>query len=407
MRCCALCLVSGLLSVALAVPSSTFAQSATPSAAHIYVQTKSGVDVFNANAAGQLTMVSGSPFPDTGEMEAVRGNALISVGTTWLHSYAIEANGAVGPQLAEVNTANYEGSECGTTDNSGSILDHTGEYFSVQLYGALTDDGNNYLCDAWQTYKVASNGEFTFVGAWVGTQSSDDSKYEYENSPLEVNLRTVSSNNKYVYGWVGDPDGIYFVPFTRAASGEIMLNEDFTETDPTPQPGSQPYPNPDSPDYFPQGVAADPSGHLGALLVGNGTPYIASYTINPSNGSITSTNSWKNMPTTNHNYPLAMSPAGNLLALASTDQYPDGVAIFHFNGAAPATYFTTFLPKVQIDLMAWDKSNHLYMLSYETDEIYVYTVTPTSVTPVAGSPYSVPGAAKGAWEETGFVVVPQ
>lgn len=407
MRCCALCLVSGLLSVALAAPSSTYAQSgsSTPSAAHVYVQAKSGVYVFNANAAGKLTKVSGSPFPDAGEMEAVRSNALISVGTTWLHSYAIGANGAVGHQLAEVDTANYRGAECGTTDNSGSVMDHTGQYFSVQLYGALTDDGNNYLCDAWQTYKVETNGEFTFVGAWVGSQTSDD--YAYENSPLELNLITVSSNNKYVYGWVGDPDGIYFVPFTRAESGEIMLNQDFTETDPTPQPGSEPYPNPDSADYFPQGVAADSSGHLAALVVGNETAYVASYSINASNGSIASTNSWKNMPTTDHNYPLAMSPAGNLVALASTDQYPDGVALFHFNGAAPPTYFTTFLPNVQIDLMAWDKSNHLYMLSYETDQIYVYTVTPTSVKAVAGSPYAVPGAAKGAWEETGFVVVPQ
>lgn len=408
MRRSSLCLVAGLMSAAVAaVPPSNQAQTttATTSAAHVYVQGRSGVYVFNANSAGQLTEVGGSPFPDAGEMEAVRGNdLLISVGTNDLHSYALEANGAVGRQLAEIDTAKYRGSECGNTDNSGSILDHTGQYFSVQLYGALTDDGNNYLCDAWQTYKVAANGEFTYVGAWVNTSGSGP--YAYENSPMVLDLRTVSSNDKYTYGKVADPDGIYFVPFTRASSGEITLNEDFQETDPAAKPGWQPYPLPNSPYYYPLGMAADNAGHLAALLVGNGTNYVASYTINSSNGSITSTNSWKNMPTTSHNYPLAMSPDGNLVALGSQGEKA-GIAVFHFNGAAPPTYDTTLLPNVEIDELAWDKSNHLYALSYETDELYVYTITPTSVKAVSGSPWAVPEAAMGAWELTGFAVVPQ
>lgn len=393
-----LCLASGLLSAVLAVPAATLAQTNAPaSAAHVYVQAKSGVFVFNANAAGQLTMVSGSPFPDSGEMEAVRSNALISVGTTWLHSYAIGADGAVGGQLAEINTANYLGSQCGNTDNSGSILDHTGQYFSVQLYGALTNDGNNYLCDAWQTYKVAANGQFTFVGAWVGDQTSGN--YAYENSPVALNMMTVSSNDKYTYGKVTDPDGDYFVPFTRAESGEITLNSDFTEADPAPQPGAQP--------YVPLSLAADPAGHLGVVMqsLGNNIQ-VASYTIDNSTGSIKSTNTSKNMPTTSHSYPVAMSPAGNLLAAGGQGE-TNGVAVFHFNGAAPATYYTTILPGVEVDEVAWDKSNHLYALSYASDKLYVYTVTTTAVTPVAGSPYSVPGAAIGAWGLTGFVVVPQ
>lgn len=398
MRCCALCLASGLLVAALAVSSSAFAATTPPaSAAHVYVQAKSGVYVLDANAAGQLTTVSGSPFPDAGEMEAVRSTALISVGTTWLHSYAIGANGAVGRQLATIDTANYRGSECGNTDNSGSIMDHTGQYFSVQLYGTLTNDGNNYLCAAWQTYKVASNGQFTFVGAWVNTNTSGP--FAYENSPMPLNVETVSSNDKYTYGRVVDPDGDYFVPFTRAASGEITLNEDFTETDPTPQSQST--------TYSPLAIAADPAGHLGVVLQGsNYTTRMASYSINNSTGSIASTNTWKNMPSTGHGYPLAMSPAGNLMA-AGQQGAANGVAVFHFNGAAPPTYFTTILPNVEIDELAWDKSNHLYMLSYVTDKVYVYTITPGKVTPVAGSPYSVPGAAMGAYEETGFVVVPQ
>lgn len=401
MRCCALCLTSGLLSVALAVPPSAFAQTTdtTTSAAHVYVQTRSGVDVFNADKTGQLTKVSGSPFPDSGEMEAVRGNSLlISVGTNLLHSYALKTNGAVGRQLATIDTANYRGSQCGNSDNAGSILDHTGQYFSVQLYGALTDDGNNYLCDAWQTYKVAANGEFTYLGVWVNTSTSGP--FAYENSPLPLNVMTVSANDKYTYGKVSDPDGDYFVPFTRAESGEITLNANFTETGPTPESGS--------PAYVPLSVAADPSGHLAAVLQspGTGLTQVGSYTINSSTGSIASTNTWKNMPTTSHSYPLALSPAGNLLA-GGSNSAQNGIALFHFNGAAPPAWYTDILPHVQIDELAWDKSNHLYALSYETDELYVYTVTPTSVKPVSGSPWAVAGAGRGAWGLTGFVVVPQ
>jgi len=330
----------------------------------------------------------------------VSGDALlISVGTTYLHSYALMPNGAVGRQLDQVNTASYGGSQCGNTDNSGSVLDHTGQYFSVQLYGTLTNDGNNYLCDAWQTYKVEANGQFTFVGDWVNSSANPPFAYEY--SPLALNLMTVSSNDKYTYGVLIDPDGDYFIPFTRASSGEISLNSSFKETDPAPPSGSTP--------YYPLLVAADPSNHLAVLLGGssNGYAQLASYTIDNATGSIRSANTSRNMPAViNNNYPMAMSPAGNLVALGSQGS-AHGAALFHFNGAAPPTWYSTILPTMEIDELAWDKSNHLYALSYSTGKLYVYTVTPTTVTPVAGSPYTAPGAKKGAWGLTGFVVVPQ
>ena len=49
--------------------------------ANVYVQTNSGVNVYNANASGELTLVKGSPFADTGQMEGNNGGYLISVGT--------------------------------------------------------------------------------------------------------------------------------------------------------------------------------------------------------------------------------------------------------------------------------------------------------------------------------------
>jgi hypothetical protein len=127
---------------------------------------------------------------------------------------------------------------------------------------------------------------------------------------------------------------------------------------------------------------------------------LASYTINNSTGAIQSTNTWANMPSTIANQAIAMSWAGDLLA--TSGQY--GLQFFHFNGAAPATAYGAVLqPNVQFNQLAWDKSNHLYALNYSAGELYVYTVTPTSISEASGSPYKIPGA----YGVKGLIVVPQ
>jgi len=61
------------------------------------------------------------------------------------------------------------------------------------------------------------------------------------------------------------------------------------------------------------------------------------------------------------------------------------------------------LPNVNIDQLAWDNSNHLYALSYSAQALYVFTVTPTSTSEVAGSPFKV----TGAYGAEGLIVVPK
>jgi len=63
--------ITGLLGLVTAVPALT---QTTP-IANVYVQTKSGVRVYNAAPSGQLTLVAGSPFGESGQMEAVRGTS--------------------------------------------------------------------------------------------------------------------------------------------------------------------------------------------------------------------------------------------------------------------------------------------------------------------------------------------
>ncbi len=96
---------------------------------------------------------------------------------------------------------------------------------------------------------------------------------------------------------------------------------------------------------------------------------------------------------------MDMSPSGQLLAIAGAP----GLQVFHFDGASPITAFgAPLLTSVNIDQLGWDNSNHLYALSYASGELYVYTVTPTSISQAAGSPYKV----TGAYGIKGLIVVP-
>jgi len=375
----------------------------TAPVADVYVQTNNGVNVYNANAAGQLTLAKGSPFADTGQMEGNNGGYLISVGTDYLHSYKVESNGAVGSQAAQIDTQSYDGAECGNTDASGAIFDHTGHYFYVQLYGTPGSGGVSAACAAWQTYQVLSDGSFVFLGAMEYGGNAD-------HDATDSSVPTISSNDAFGYGIFPEFGGYSttsFSSFGRAANGALDVNNNFTNNVPATNPGLQ-----DGPwTYFPVQAQADPAGHLAVLLVPEsfsnccgayGPQQLASYTINSKTGAISTTNTWENMPTLELSTVTAMnmSPSGALLAVAGSP----GLEIFHFNGAAaPTTDGGVLLPSVDIDQLAWDGSNHLYALSYSSSELYVYTVTPTSISEAAGSPYKV----NQAYGIRGLIVVPK
>jgi len=106
-------------------PSTSDEENLNPAAApvaKVYIQVEKGVNVFTANAAGQLTLIKGSPFATVGQMEGVNGRYLISVGNTIIRAYQIESNGAIGRLVSGVNTQNYSGSECGTAGYNGAVL---------------------------------------------------------------------------------------------------------------------------------------------------------------------------------------------------------------------------------------------------------------------------------------------
>ena len=389
--------ITGLLGLVTAVPALT---QTTP-IANVYVQTKSGVRVYNAAPSGQLTLVAGSPFGESGQMEAVRGTSyLVSVGKTYLHSYKLKSNGGVGAQINQINTASYGGSQCGPT-TGGNILDKTGQYFTVQLWGALDSNGNT-ICSAYQTYKLSSTGYFTYLGVAENTSIG----YRY---PAALDISTYSSNDLFAYGaGQTDPYASQFYAFKRASAGDLIQNANFTQKGPTSNPNA-------GSNYFPLWVAADPFSHLAAVMnlpfssTSSGF-WLASYTINDTTGAISSTNTYANMPKLDV-YPssIAMSPSGKILAVGGSP----GLQLFHFNGAsAPTLYHGNLFSSTanpNINQVAWDNHNHLYALSYDTGalhataKLYVFTVTSTTVTPAPGSPYKI----TGSYGAKGLIVVPR
>lgn len=376
--------------VSLAVPLASQTQS-TPlttstTVADVYVQTHSGVYVYHANGQDQLSLVSGSPFAETGQMEGVNGAYLITVGTDFLHTYHVESNGAVGSAAGEINTQSYGGAQCGTTSGP-ALLDHTGQYFAVDLHGA----SSGTACSALQTYKIGS-GQFTFLG-------DSESTNNYHGQAFQTNVVTYSSNNLFAYGVQAEVYANVFIAYKRSSAGDLVVDSQFTETSPTPSASDG--------GFFPILIVSDPNSHLAAVM---NTPFgssstvfqLASFTINNTTGSIASTNSYTNMPVV-QGYPstLGMSWAGNLLAVGGSA----GLQLFHFNGAAPPTKDGNILvPNTQIDAIAWDKSNHLYALNYANSKLYVFNVSTTGVaTQAAGSPHTV----SGAYGYKGMIVVPK
>ncbi len=373
--------------------------SSSAPVAHVYVQTHQGVDVFDASSSGKLTLVKGSPFSTTGQMGGVTASHLISMGTDDVHVYAVGSTGAVGEQQGEVNTQKYGGAQCGNTTGLSTFLDHTGKYYYLQLSGIF--DSGSVTCVAWQSYELKSNGSLDFLGSLEYSGSSG-----HDASPSS--LPTVSSNDKYAFGVFAQYSGFYYTTLStlkRASSGDLEVIPNFQETD--PQADQNVANGPWS--FFPVAVQADPSSHLAVLLQNQsfagccgyfGALQLASYSINSSTGSISSTNKYEDMPTPA--IPVGvmdMSTSGKLLALAGT-----GLQIFHFNGASPITKFgSPLLPGVSIDRLAWDNNNHLYALSYATNKLYVYTVTTTSIKEVAGSPFTV----DNAYGISGLIVVPK
>jgi hypothetical protein len=130
--------------------------------AYVYVSTNNGINLYDAASNGKVKLASGSPFHTTLPMIGSNGSYFVTLDSSdgaTIHSYKVAADGAIESQVSTINSQDYNGVNCGTTD--GGVFDHTGEH----VYVLLDTSGN---CGAFQTYSVGKGtGVLSFKGANV------------------------------------------------------------------------------------------------------------------------------------------------------------------------------------------------------------------------------------------------
>jgi hypothetical protein len=370
--------------------------------ADVYVGTTKGIYLYDAATTGKLTLAKATPdATPAGLFIGVTGKYLVTLGSQYIHTYTLSSTGVIGKQASSINTQLYNGGQCAWSTGA-AVLDHTGQDLYVFMDNALPE--GTAVCAAYQTFKINSTtGVLTFLGATIPATGKDAC---CGNGALAI-----IGNDKYAYAenwFMGQTPALG--AFQRE-SGGVLQTTIYNHIDP---PNSPPDQYGDAYYWFQEALTGDPTNHL-AMAIYQGQPmeaipyavYLASYTVDGS-GDITSTNTMDNMPLPDLNISeMNMSPAGNLLAIASntysqeTDIGP-GLMVYHFNGANPITPYSGIMTDTPIDVIHWDTSNHLYALSFSTKKLYIFTVTTTAITPVAGSPFTIPSGTPNA-----LVVVPK
>ena len=368
--------------------ASVTATTTTASVAHVYVGSGSHILAYSAATNGKLTAVPGSPFNYSLSLMGANGHYLFGFepSSVIIESFSMAANGAL-KKAATLNTEKYNAdSTCPLTyyNGQGLRIDHSGE----DLYNAAIPA--EFPCRTWyQSFRIDNaNGELTFLG------NSGD---VFLGGP-SINIL---GNNRFVYSpdcaaAFGNGPSPQVTVFQRVSSGEIVTANAGVAIPAAPPNG------PDSGYYCPLTMATDPTNHAAMTLQAvdseddatYGPVVIATYTAD-ANGNLKTTSTYKNMavsapgggPTGAPGGSMRMSPSGKLLAVGG-----NGLEIFHFNGGNPVTKYKTLLPGFIVSQILWDNSNHMYAIgttSTGAGKLYVYTVTPTSVTEAPGSPYSI------------------
>jgi hypothetical protein len=279
-----------------------------------------------------------------------------------------------------------------TWNGQGLRIDHSG----LDLYNAgIPGDFGCY--SSFQSFKINDkNGKLSYLGETDGIFNGGP-----EMSILGNNEFAYSVVCEYPFGNGATPE---ITAFQRLSSGELVTASAGVAIPAAPNNESDPN-GPTAGYYCPISMATDPTDHAAITYFAvddNGVQYgpavIATYTAD-ARGNLTTTSTYKNMATLptgsdgSNTFCLAcaalrMAPSGKILAAGGSP----GLVLFHFNGGNPITKYKTVLAGNSIGWILWDNENHLYALGSDAEgagKLWVYTVTPTSVTEAPGSPYSI------------------
>jgi len=378
-----LCL--GMISISTAfsqTPSHILAAKPAPPIDYVYIAqqaTNTGPNQvlgYSVAANGKLTPIKGSPFAINAWTLAVNGKYLFA-GTggypdnSGIDTYAIEPGGGLKFVVANTFPDLY------TNSWGAFFLSHTGQ----TLYGQVHVGGSEDMLASFSIDKR--------TGIVSLTQTDYPARYETSF--------TLSADNKHIYVAAPEVDGSEVVTLDTENWNQ------FTD----------PIPNAPPPGYFnPLLFSADPTNHVAGLFAsscywcGDPTGYIPTvqlgvYTAD-ANGNLTMNGTYKNMPKLptfmGGASDLKMSASGKLLAVSGGA----GLQVFHFNGSKPITPYATLvktpspLPTtVPAKQLGWDNHDHMFTLF--ANKLYVFTVTPTSVTQAPGSPYAISGFPGAQW----------
>jgi hypothetical protein len=323
------------------------------------------INAFAVASNGKLTAVSGSPFR-VGFVAgmAVNPKYLFLTDAVYIYSFSIAPDGTI-KQVASINAQQFN-----NPSNYGGP-----RYLFLDRSGANVYDTDLYCCgddNALQFFNLeASTGELSFIGVTTATWSYYEPLSFIGNSVY--GYASECSEYSDIYGFQRDDNG------TLSALNINPLV-------PTAPKGYS---------YCPNQIVGDSANHLAMALTPSNAynspgppppPQLATYTAD-SSGNITTRSTRFNMPKTAIPVitDIAMSPSGKLLAVAGLN----GLQVFHFNGSKPLTHYTGLLTLDQIDQVYWDNDNHLYAISQPSGKLFVYTVTPDSVSQAPGSPHKI------------------
>ncbi|HLY43197.1 MAG TPA: hypothetical protein VKR52_18430 [Terracidiphilus sp.] len=351
------------------------AEAANSVVAYVYIANSAGgqateISAFAADSMGRLKRVPGSPFIENAGYMVVNGKYLMAVSGGNIHAYRIEDDGSLRFAVSKDYQRVHPG--CGAANQL--VFDHTGQSLYVTEYDV--DCSNNGVTD-WA------------VDDWTGAL---DYLGLTDTGNWNVNAAYFAGDNRYAYTAFNDSCMYYSVNgFKRGANGKLTEFAPAMKS-PTPPSGVR--------GYIAYLGAADPTDHMAFAEYPANPPgcapnqpiKLATYTAN-ANGSLTTTSTWANMPTSEVRsiYDMKMAPSGKLLAVAGQE----GLQVFHFNGAAPITHDTGLLTNDPINEMFWDNDNHLYAITgvfnSKVNRLHVFTVTPSGYREAPGSPYTIDG----------------
>ena len=355
---------------------------AQSTSANVYIQVQGpsgAVYGYNASSNGQLTAIPGSPFKPGTQIVGGTPSRLFTLGKTLLHSYTLASNGAMQGQASQIPFLDYAGGSCGSASagQSSAVLDHSGQYMYVLLQWNA-----DASCSAYQTYKINSDGSFTFMGDTEEDYGSQSGSV----NPTSVDLPTILGNEKFAYADMSSGHNSGLIGFQRESAGTLDLMK-FAEQDPLLDGAAN---------YMPDFPDASPTGSYVVVPLypyNSNPPQLGSYTVD-AQGNISSTNTSSNMPTSSLIGPgSTFSPDGSLFVLYSGDgpgTQGNGIEVYNFNGAAPLTLNKKLLTGTPINQVAWDNSGHLFAISRVQNRLWVFTVTPGSVAQDASIPITSP-----------------